>query len=263
MRLIRNTVVVIFAILVCALLFLKFSDNRAVEIARSFLATEFPAAFSNFRKLPKRPLADRFAEKGFYLGQPVLIRIFKEENILELWVNRNAKFELAMSYPICAWSGELGPKQKDGDHQSPEGYYFISERNLNPNSSYYRAINVGFPNAYDQALGRTGTFLMIHGSCLSAGCYAIKDAPMDDVYNAVLSAQANGQTNIPMHIYPFRLTVENLTRHSKSPWIEFWKNLSEGDFIFSTTKQPPGVAVCGDKYSFDSTINTCTKVTSW
>jgi murein L,D-transpeptidase YafK len=206
---------------------------------------------------------ERLSEKGFTLGQPLLIRIFKEENILEIWINRNGQFDLALSYSICAWSGELGPKVKEGDRQSPEGYYFISERNLNPNSKYHRAINVGFPNAFDQALDRTGSALMIHGSCLSAGCYAITDAPMDDVYNAVVSALAKGQKSVPLHIFPFKLTKENLASHETNVWIDFWRNLAEGDFIFSTTKQAPEVAVCRDRYSFGSTINNCTKVTSW
>ena len=263
MKLIRRILALFIAILVAVFLLLKFSDNRIAEIARSYLATNFPAIFSSLQRLPARPLVERLSEKGFTLGQPLLIRIFKEENTMEVWINRNGQFDLALSYSICAWSGELGPKVKEGDRQSPEGYYFISERNLNPNSKYYRAINVGFPNAYDQALNRTGSALMIHGSCLSAGCYAITDAPMDDIYNAVLGAQANGQTSIPIHIYPFRLTNENLARHGNSRWIEFWRNLAEGDFIFSTTKQAPEVAVCGDRYGFDPATNNCTKVTSW
>jgi murein L,D-transpeptidase YafK len=263
MKLIRRFLSVVIAIIVAVFLVLKFSDHKAAEIARSYLATNLPAVFGNLQKLPVRPLAERLSEKGFTLGQPLLIRVFKDENILEVWFKKNGQFDLALSYPICAWSGELGPKIKEGDRQSPEGYYFISKRNLNPNSKYHRAINIGFPNAYDQTLNRTGSALMIHGSCLSAGCYAITDAPMDDLYNAVLGAQANGQTSIPIHIYPFRLTKENLARHSNSRWAEFWQNLAVGDYIFSTTKRAPEVAVCGNRYSFGPAINNCTKVTSW
>jgi murein L,D-transpeptidase YafK len=263
MKLFRRVMVLIAVIFVAILVLLKFSDLRIAEIGRSFLATNLPAIFGGLKKLPDRPLAERLAEKGYTLGQPLLIRIFKEENTLEVWIEKSGQFDLALSYPICAWSGELGPKIKEGDRQSPEGYYFISERNLNPNSKYHRAINVGFPNAYDQALNRTGSALMIHGSCLSAGCYAITDAPMEDLYNAVLGAQANGQTSIPIHIYPFRLTNENLARHSNNRWAEFWRNLAEGDYIFSTTKRAPEVEVCGDRYSFGAEINNCTKVTSW
>ena len=126
MKLIRRILALVIAILVAVFLVLKFSDNRTAEIARSYLATNFPAIFGNLHRLPVRPLVERLSEKGFTLGQPLLIRIFKEENILEVWINRNGQFDLALSYPICAWSGELGPKVKEGDRQSPEGYYFIS-----------------------------------------------------------------------------------------------------------------------------------------
>lgn len=263
MKLIQRVSVFFITVLVAVFIVLKFSDYRFAEIARSYLATNLPAVFGGLQKLPLRPLAERLSEKGFALGQPVLIRIFKQENTLEVWLDRSGKFDLALSYPICAWSGELGPKVKEGDRQSPEGYYFISGRNLNPDSKYYRAINVGFPNAYDQELNRTGSALMIHGSCLSAGCYAITDAPMDDVYNAVVSALAKGQKSIPLHIYPFRLTKENLESHETNSWIDFWRNLANGDAIFSATSRPPEVMACSGHYVFNGAANNCTKVLSW
>jgi murein L,D-transpeptidase YafK len=262
MKLLRAALAAILVSLLC-FAYVEYSDDTYAETARSFLATKLPEVFGRFRKLNERPIKDRIAEAGFQPGQPVLIRIFKQENTLELWMNRSGQLELAMSYPICTWSGNLGPKLREGDRQSPEGYYLVSANNLNPNSSYHRAINIGFPNSYDIALNRTGTFLMIHGSCVSIGCYAMTDAVIDDVYNLVASALAHGQTDIPIHVFPFRLTDENLSRHDRSPWIDFWKNLAEGDRIFLATRLPPQVSVCGNRYFFGSADKNCAKVTSW
>ena len=132
-----------------------------------------------------------------------------------------------MSYPVCAWSGGLGPKLREGDGQAPEGYYFASAAQLKPDSSYHRAINVGFPNAYDRQLGRTGSFLMIHGNCVSIGCYAMTDAGIDDIYRAVERAMQKGQRAIAIHLFPFRLTADGLARHSAGAWRGFWNNLAE------------------------------------
>lgn len=250
-------------LLTCALLVIKFVDNRYTEIAGSFLAAKFPALLGGLQKLPGKPLAERLAEKGFALGNPLLIRIFKQESTIELWMKRTDRFELALSFPVCAWSGELGPKLAEGDRQSPEGFYLVSERNLNPNSAYHRAINVGFPNAYDQAQGRTGSFLMIHGSCVSIGCYAIRDAPVDDVYAMAESAFSAGQKSIPIHIFPFRLTPENLSAHNGGRWIDFWRNLSEGEAMFQATKIPPPAFVCNGKYRFGAVPDTCVEIAAW
>jgi murein L,D-transpeptidase YafK len=241
------------------LAFLKYSDSRYAEIARSFLSRGVhlnPIGYSP-------PVADRLRQKSFAMGQSLLIRIFKQESIIELWMKRADKFELALAYPICAWSGSLGPKLKEGDRQSPEGFYFASTRNLNPNSAYHRAINVGFPNAFDQSLGRTGSALMIHGSCVSIGCYAIRDAAVDDLFTIALAALGAGQDHIPIHIFPFRMTNDNLTAHAQNPWIDFWRNLKEGDDMFHATGLPPDAAACEGKYVFGKMREGCTEVTSW
>ncbi len=212
---------------------------------------------------PRIPLDDRLEAAGFAKGQPVLIRIFKQEAQLELWMQRAEKFEKVWTYPICKWSGDLGPKLKEGDKQSPEGYYFASAKQLLPTSRHHRAINTGFPNSFDQSQGRTGTVLMIHGSCSSIGCYAMTDPAIDDIYNTVEAALDNGQQAIPLHLYPFRMTEENLDRHASHSWINFWRNLAQGDALFAATGLPPEVWSCAGKYHFAGSAQNCQKVSPW
>src|ERR1700746_1091057 len=121
-----------------------------------------------------RPLSPEMTreleKKNMPKESPILVRLFKEESELEVWKqDTTGRFALLKNYPICRWSGELGPKIKEGDRQAPEGFYTITPGQMNPNSSYYLAINIGFPNEFDRSLGRTGDFLMIHGDCSSRG----------------------------------------------------------------------------------------------
>jgi len=113
---------------------------------------------------------------------PVLVRIFKEESELEVWKqDRTGRFALLKTYPICRWSGELGPKIKQGDRQAPEGFYTITPGQMNPNSAYYLSFNMGYPNAFDRAHGRTGAQVMVHGDCSSRGCYAMTDDQISEI----------------------------------------------------------------------------------
>ena len=214
-----------------------------------------------------RPLAESLAAKGFATGQPVHLRIFKEESILEVWMERSGRYELALTYPICAWSGTLGPKLREGDKQSPEGFYLVSERQLKPDSSFHRALNVGFPNAYDSAQGRTGSFLMIHGACVSIGCYAMTDTAIEDIYLLAEQALSNGQEAVPVHIFPFRMTEERLAAAAAEPWSAFWRNLAEGDRLFQATGQPPRAYACGSRYGFagpgEPSPADCTPIEAW
>src|SRR6516162_1329605 len=145
-----------------------------------------------------QPLSEQmlveFAAKQMKKETPILVRIFKEESELEIWKkDASGRFALLRTYPICRWSGELGPKIKTGDRQAPEGFYTITPGLMNPNSSQYLAINTGFPKAYDQANGRTGSFLMIHGGCSSAGCYAMTDEQIAEIYALAREAFFGGQ----------------------------------------------------------------------
>jgi murein L,D-transpeptidase YafK len=200
------------------------------------------------KPLPARTAA-LLAEKGMTEQQPILIRIFKAESELEIWKQKDdGHYYHFKTYPICAYSGGLGPKLKQGDRQAPEGFYLVDKDRLNPKSKYYLAFNMGFPNAYDRALDRTGANLMVHGDCTSSGCYAMTDAVMEEIYVLAREALAGGQMNFQVHAFPFRMTRKNLLAHREDDWYEFWANLKEGYDYFETTRLEPKFAVCGNRY---------------
>ena len=184
---------------------------------------------------------------------PILVRLYKEESELEVWKQDNSgRFALLKSYPICRWSGELGPKIKLGDRQAPEGFYTITPGQMNPNSNYYLAINTGFPNAYDRANGRTGEFLMIHGDCSSAGCYAMTDEQIAEIYALARESFFGGQKAFQIQAYPFHMTPLNMAKHRDSPHMAFWKMIKEGNDHFEVTHLEPKVDVCDKHYVFDA-----------
>jgi murein L,D-transpeptidase YafK len=186
---------------------------------------------------------------------PILIRIYKEESTLEMWKqDRTGKFVLLNSYPICKFSGNLGPKITEGDHQAPEGFYDITPEQMNPQSHEYLSFNIGFPNAFDQSLGRTGSFLMVHGGCKSVGCYAMTDYAMEEIYGLVYEAFTGGQEKVQLEAFPFRMTTKNLTRHADDPNAPFWEMLKTGSDAFFATGRPPTVAVCDQHYLFNPIV---------
>jgi murein L,D-transpeptidase YafK len=183
----------------------------------------------------------------------ILIRIFKEEAELEVWKqDTTGQYALLKTYPICRWSGELGPKIKEGDRQAPEGFYSITPGQMNPNSNYYLSFNIGFPNAYDRANDRTGAFLMVHGDCSSAGCYAMTDEQMGEIYALGREALLGGQKSFQIQAYPFHMTALNMARHRNSPNMPFWRMLKEGNDHFEVSRQEPKVDVCEKHYVFDA-----------
>ena len=192
-------------------------------------------------------------KKGMKTEAPLFVRIFKEESELEVWKQRDdGRFYHFKSYPICTWSGDLGPKLAHGDRQAPEGFYTIQKSQMNPNSSFHLAFNIGFPNAYDRSMGRTGSALMVHGKCKSAGCYAMTDALIEEIFALARETFNGGNESFEVHAYPFRMTDANMARHKDSKWIEFWKTLKEGHDHFETTRQPPPVLVCGRRYQVNA-----------
>ena len=194
----------------------------------------------------------RMASLNIDRQAPLMIRIFKEEGTLEVWkADRSDRFQLVKSYKICAWSGKLGPKMKEGDRQAPEGFYPLFPHQLNPNSKYYLAINTGYPNQYDRANGHSGSHLMIHGACSSAGCYSMTDEQMLEIFAFARDSFRGGQKSVQLQAFPFRMTAENMARHRDNPHIEFWKMLKVGYDNFHVTKRPPEVAVCEKKYVFN------------
>jgi len=186
-------------------------------------------------------------------GSPILIRIFKEEAEMEVWKKtRGGDFALLKTYPICRWSGDLGPKVKEGDRQAPEGFYTITPGQMNPNSNYYLAFNTGYPNAFDRAWNRTGSELMVHGDCSSRGCYAMTDAQMQEIYSLARESFFGGQKSFQLEAFPFRMTAMNMARHRDNPNFAFWKMIKEGYDHFEATHQEPKVAVCEKRYVFDA-----------
>ena len=139
-----------------------------------------------------------------------------------------------------------------GDRQAPEGFYSITPGLMNPNSNYYLAINIGFPNAYDKANNYSGAFLMIHGDCSSAGCYAMTDEQIGEIYSLARESFLGGQKEFQIQAYPFRLTAANLARHRNNPNMPFWKMLKEGSDHFEVTRLEPKVDVCDRHYVFDA-----------
>lgn len=184
---------------------------------------------------------------------PILVRIFKEESELEVWKqDDNGQFAPLKTYPVCRWSGELGPKVKQGDRQAPEGFYTITPGQMNPNSQYYLAFNLGFPNAYDRANDRSGQFLMVHGDCSSAGCYAMTDDQISEIYALGRESFFGGQKAFQVQAYPFRMTALNMARHRNSPHMAFWRMIKEGSDHFEATRQEPKVDVCDKHYVFNA-----------
>ncbi len=204
-------------------------------------------------QLPGTPdlaaLDERLKEKNLKRGDAVFIRVFKSELELELWMQQGDRFVLFATYPICYYSGQLGPKLRQGDRQSPEGFYTIAKGQLNPNSHWFRAFNVGFPNLFDQAHGRTGSYLMVHGGCSSIGCYAMTNPVIGEIWQLVTAALDNGQGSFAMHILPFHLTEARLHAYEDNPWAEFWRELKPGYDLFEATHVPPQISICEKHYA--------------
>lgn len=197
-------------------------------------------------------LKGRMVAGGYSIGAPIFMRIFKREFELELWMKTGGRFEHFATYPICRWSGTLGPKLKTGDYQAPEGVYTVDQTALNPNSRWHRSFNLGFPNAFDQSQGRTGSFLMVHGGCGSVGCYAMTNPVIDEIWQLVTAALDGGQKRFQVQVFPFRMTEENLARYAGHPWEPFWRSLKPAHDLFEADRLPPMVSVCEKSYAFRS-----------
>lgn len=199
-----------------------------------------------------RHLKRAMAKKDMALDAPVLMRIFKEEAELEVWKkNERGRYALLKTYDICKYSGELGPKHEEGDRQAPEGFYHVGRGQMNPNSSYFLSFNLGFPNRFDRAHGRTGSHLMVHGACSSAGCYAMEDDQIAEIYALARDALRGGQDAFQVQALPFRMTPKNMARHHDNPYFPFWENLKVGYDHFELTRTQPKVEVCARTYRFN------------
>ena len=229
-----------------------------IASASGFLAgceesTFSPATSSrSLAPLPAKTLAEMEAI-GSSKNAPVLIRTYKKEAELEIWkMKADGHYAYLKSFPMCRWSGQLGPKVREGDRQVPEGFYAITPARMNPNSAYYLSFDVGYPNAYDRAMGHTGGSIMVHGICSSAGCFSMTDAQIAEIYAIAREAFAGGQHAIQMQSYPFHLTAENLAKYRLDKNIGFWNQLKEGSDNFEVTKQDVAVGVCNKHYVFNA-----------
>jgi murein L,D-transpeptidase YafK len=232
-------------------------DRVLVNMTRA----DYQALFRAGRTLPGTPdlarIDQRLASHGVDMGVPVYVRIFKLEHELEIWVQKDRRFVHFATYPICLWSGRLGPKLKEGDRQAPEGFYTVDSEQLNPNSRMHRSFSLGFPNLFDQAHGRTGSFLMVHGGCASIGCYAVTDPAVDEIWRLVTAALDRGQPRFAVHAFPFRMTERNVRLRQGSQWDGFWADLKKGYDLFEQSHIPPVVSVCNRRYVFaPGTIET-------
>jgi murein L,D-transpeptidase YafK len=220
---------------------------RAERVKRWTLATAG-------QQLPGTPdlqnLSGRLAAHDVSRGAPVFMRIFKREFELEVWLQRDGRFHHFATYPICMWSGELGPKLREGDRQAPEGFYTVDAAALNPASKYHRSFNLGYPNAFDRAHDRTGSLLMVHGNCLSVGCYAMTDPVIDEIWALVTGALQAGQKRFQVQVFPFRMTDANMARYAHAGLTPFWQQLKAGHDRFEQEHVPPDVSVCEERYAF-------------
>lgn len=202
--------------------------------------------------IPSALLAE-MEKKDMAKDSPMLVRLFKEEAELEVWKqDQTGRYALLKTYPICRWSGDLGPKIKEGDRQAPEGFYNITPGLMNPNSQFYLAFNLGYPNAYDRAWDRTGAHLMVHGDCSSRGCYAMTDEQISEIFAMGRESFFAGQSAFQVQAYPFRMTPANIAKHRNSPHFAFWKMLKQGNDNFEVTRMEPKVDVCERRYVFNA-----------
>ena len=228
--------------------------------------------------VPRKPCSrPNWPVGGFSKGAPVYVRIFKKEGTLELWMKRGDRYALYKSFPVCKWSGRLGPKTRSADYQSPEGFYSVSARQLNPHSHYHLAFDLGYPNAYDRRQGATGSAVMVHGDCKSVGCFAMTDRGIEEIYGYVAAALAHGQREVPVHVFPFRMTEEAIEREAhgnnflafleeggpRRDWSSFWRNLKQGYDMFQRSHVPPVAYACGDHYDFGAAGRSCARIAGW
>lgn len=231
------------------------SVNKAVVLVLlASMAWSAPAAAVDKALQPVAPaIVQAMKARDMAPDAPIVMRVYKKEAVLEVWKQtRSGRYAFLQSFPICRWSGQLGPKQHAGDRQAPEGFYAITRRQMNPNSAYYLSFDTGYPNAYDRAHGGTGSALMVHGTCSSMGCYAMTDKQIAQIYALARDALAGGQQAFQFQAYPFRMTAENMARHRLDPHIDFWRQLKEGSDRFEATGEEPIVSVKEGRYAFAS-----------
>ena len=224
-----------------------FSQNAFSPILKS--SYKVPAILSKMEDSLKKQFEK---QKLVWPPQEIYIRSFKYDRQLEVWVKGDLKepFKLFKTYKICMQSGTMGPKRMEGDYQIPEGFYQINE--FNPNSNYHLSLGLNYPNASDKILSdpqRPGNSIYIHGNCVSTGCIAISDEPIEELYIIASNVKANGQEFIPVHVFPVRYNVKKSMEYLSSTikdnayLQQFNKNIKEVFDYFEVKKQLPIIMV--------------------
>lgn len=234
--------------------------SQPISVAPSMPST------SPQRQFDRTALVADLDTAGLSLGNAALVRIFKRERRLEVWMQGpGQRFVRFRDYAICNYSGQLGPKLAEGDQQAPEGFYRVGFNQLNPHSRHHLAFNLGFPNAHDRALDRTGSALMVHGGCTSVGCYAMGDAQVDEIYAIVEAALLAGQAAVDVHAFPFVLSSNALAEMANHPWARFWANLKQGHDLFEQSRVPPRLGTCNGDYRFGRDVDSegCVEIGYW
>ena len=191
------------------------------------------------------------AQRGVTAASPVLFRAYKKESEIEVWKKGPSGYVFIKTFPICRWSGQLGPKRKNGDRQTPEGFYTVPRRQMNPNSHYYLSFDVGYPNAYDRAHGGTGSAVMVHGTCSSMGCFAMTDGRSARSTPSPATRCRAGSAAFQFQSYPFRMTAEN---HGAPPDRPEHRLLARSSRTAPTGSRRPArssqVSVVAGRYAF-------------
>lgn len=224
---------------------------RGVILAIALACTASTAAQDRAADAARRvrpALEHDLAAAHLRFGAPVLLRIFKHESELELWIDDGARYRRFRTWPICTYSGGLGPKQRKGDGQAPEGFYSVGAGQLNPYSSYHLGLDLGYPNAYDRAHGRTGSLLMVHGDCVSIGCYAMGDAQIEQIYTLMAAALSHGQRRVEVHAFPFRFDAPPMRDWRAGEWGSFWRELEPAYIAVERTGLAPAITVVDGHY---------------
>lgn len=199
-------------------------------------------------------------KKGLvYPPRTMLLRAFKKEGALELWVasSETGPYTLVKTYGICATSGVLGPKRRFGDEQVPEGFYDLDF--FNPQSNFFLSLHINYPNAADRILGfraNLGGTIYLHGNCASIGCIPITDDGIKEVYWLAVLVRDGGTKYLPLQIFPGRMNEQRFrelakTHMGQSELIAFWSNLKEGFDAFEKDHRLAAVQVSKDgRYEF-------------
>lgn len=267
-----------FIILVLSFIIIFHSSDLAAQVPTTANSTEI------FNRV-KPVLTKEMNAKGLKFGSYVYFRVFKREHLFEVWIEKNGIYQLFKIFRICQLSGKLGPKFKEGDYQVPEGFYQVYPHQMQPNSNYHLAFNVGYPNAFDRSKNRTGSYIMVHGSCASVGCLAMTNPYIEEIYSLAWAAFNNGQQFFRIDIFPYRMSnsktqqfLKQLDRKKGFLWdlvkkalnfmdkheqpekdamtplgpyeemIKFWKLLKTASDLFEEDWIPPEVKVVKGEY---------------